>query len=308
MKGLDLSRKFYIECGAPMLNEQFDSVLPYLAVGLVGSGSECLGFDDEVSQDHDFEPAFCIFVPDEIDSKTCFELERAYSKLPRAFLGFERSTVNTGRHGVIRIGDFFKSKTGRRNGELSLSDWFSVPEYSLKEATNGEVFFDNYGLFTEIRKRLSYFPEDIRLKKLAGNLFLMGQAGRYNYSRCIERKDSAAAQMAVFEFVKSALSAIFLLNKTYAPYYKWSFRALNELKCLSELSQPLEYLISSGNSADEAENKARIIEEICASILAQLKVTGLVKSQGGDVQTCAQTVNNLIKDISIRNLHILAAV
>ena len=64
MKGLELCEKFYEEHGEQMLR-QFPDLLPYLAVGVIGSGSECLGYDDDISQDHDFEPGFCIFLPGE---------------------------------------------------------------------------------------------------------------------------------------------------------------------------------------------------------------------------------------------------
>ena len=62
MKGLELARKYYEEYGIPMLENEFPETRKYLAVGLVGSGSECLGYDDKISQDHDFEPGFCIFL------------------------------------------------------------------------------------------------------------------------------------------------------------------------------------------------------------------------------------------------------
>ena len=78
MKGLELSKAFFFEYGKPMLENDFPSLLPHIAVGLVGAGSECLGFDDDFSRDHDFEAGFCIFLPDEttIDRKTAFALER----------------------------------------------------------------------------------------------------------------------------------------------------------------------------------------------------------------------------------------
>ena len=72
MNGLELSEAFYRTHGAPMLQEQFPDLLPLLAVGLTGSGSECFGFDDDLSRDHDFEPGFCIFLPgeDAVDRRT----------------------------------------------------------------------------------------------------------------------------------------------------------------------------------------------------------------------------------------------
>ena len=65
MKGLEIARAYFEQYGLPMLREQFPGLLPLIAAGLTGSGSECFGFDDEISRDHDFEPGFCLFLPDE---------------------------------------------------------------------------------------------------------------------------------------------------------------------------------------------------------------------------------------------------
>ena len=54
MKGLEEARKFYEEAGAEMISRNFGDFENRIAVGLVGHGSECFGFDDEVSRDHDF--------------------------------------------------------------------------------------------------------------------------------------------------------------------------------------------------------------------------------------------------------------
>ncbi|MBE6770440.1 MAG: DUF4037 domain-containing protein [Ruminococcaceae bacterium] len=308
MKGIELCRAFYEEIGAPILKEQFAEVLPSLAIGIAGSGSECFGFDDEVSRDHDFEPAFCIFVPDSLDRKTEFNLERAYAKLPKEFKGFKRqrlAAVGGGRHGVIKIGDFFESKTGRRDGELTLGDWLTLPENSLFEATNGEIFFDNPGEITKIREKLSYFPSDIRLKKLAGHLLLMGQAGQYNYSRCISRGDTAAAQLAVIEFAKSAMNVSFLFHKKYMPYYKWRFRALRGLG-ETQLAESLEFLISSDNKSPN--KKAQIIENICQKAGEMLAGQGLCEKACGEMEALAYAVNDKIEDNKIRNMNILSAV
>ncbi len=313
MKGLELAKRFYDECGVPMLEEKFPSVMPYIAVGLVGSGSECYGYDDDFSCDHDFEPGFCIFLPEEdvVDRKTAFQLERAYAKLPRQFMGMERnliSAVGGNRHGVIRMSDFFEAKTGRRDGALSIDEWFAVPEYALLEAVNGKVFVDPYGEFTRIRGNLCYFPEDVRLKKLAGNLLLMGQSGQYNYKRCLLRGETAAAQLAAFEFVNSALHVIFLLNKTYMPYYKWSFRSLRGLSRLSELFDSLEYLISSGNHSFEAQQKSETIERICTAISDEMRKQSLAVRPDAEMELWAYAINDTISDHRIRTLHILHGV
>ena len=313
MKGLELSEKFYYEYGEKMIKENFAEFEKYLAVGLAGSGSECFGYDDEVSQDHDFEPGFCIFIPDEsiIDSRTEFQLERAYAKLPKEFMGYKRSPLNPvggNRHGVIRISKFFEAKTGDANADIPTVGWFCIAEQFPLEATNGKIFCDNYGLMTQLREKIAYMPEDVRLKKLAGNILLMAQSGQYNYGRCIKRGETAAAQLAVAEFVNTALKVIFLLNKKYMPYYKWTFRALRELEKLNGVYDDLEYLISSGNNEKEAEEKQAMIESVSAQVIAELSAQKLTRVDSPELERHAYSVNDMIKDPEIRNQNILYAV
>lgn len=313
MKGLDLAEKFYKEYGEKMIDEGFSHIKQYLATGICGSGSECMGFDDALSQDHDFEPGFCIFLPDEtiVSSKDEFLLERAYSKLPKEFSGFKRNTLNPvggNRHGVIRISNFFENKTGDKNGEITTKGWFFVSEQYLLEATNGKVFSDNFGLLTSIRQKLSYLPEDVRLKKMAGNLLIMAQSGQYNYSRCINRQETGAAQLAISEFVNATLKVIFLLNKKYIPYYKWVFRVARGLEVLSYLHSDLEYIISSANSEREVKLKNEIIEKISAEIINEIENQKLTRVSSANLESHAYSVNDRIKDPEIRNLHIMYAV
>ena len=313
MKGIEISKAYFNEYGLAMLKNDFPEILPYLCVGLVGSGSDCYGFDDETSRDHDFEPGFCIFLPDEdvIDRRTEFLLERAYAKLPKEFMGLKRSLVSPvggRRNGVIRICDFYLNKIGCSDGNLNVRDWLTVSESYLFEATNGEIFFDNYGEFTEIRNRILHMPEDIRLKRLAGNLLLMAQSGQYNYSRCLSHGETGAAQLAVIEFVKAAMKTVFLLNKKYMPYYKWSFRAMRNLEHFSAFSDSFEYLLTSENDSETAEVKIGVIEDIAGMIIGYLIENNMTKAICGDLEKHAYSVNDSINDPNIRNLNIFAAV
>ncbi len=313
MNGLELSEQFYEAYGKPMLSEQFPDLLPFVAAGLFGSGSECFGFDDGVSRDHDFEPGFMLLLPGEdvVDRKTAFRLERAYSKLPKEFMGFRRSTVapvGGARHGVLRTAAFFGDKVGAEDGILTVSQWLTVPEHALSEATNGKLFFDGYGEVTKIRESLSAYPEDVRKKKLAGNLLLAAQAGQYNYRRCLSHGETGAAQLAVAEFAKAAMHTVFLLNDAYMPYYKWSFRAMRRLKKCALLAETLEYLITTDNEPPLAETKYDMIEDAAADIIEELQNQGLTRAICGDLEKHAYSVNDSIADGGIRNLNIFAAV
>ena len=336
MKGLEIARAYYEQYGEPMLREKFPGLMPFVAAGLAGSGSECWGFDDEISRDHDFEPGFSLFLPGEdvVDRRTAFELERAYAALPKEFMGLRRSLVapvGGPRHGVLRTAEFMTDKVGKADGNLSLMEWLYMPEFSLAEAVNGEIFMDGYGEVAAIRERLRRRPEDVRLKKLAGQLLLMGQSGQYNYRRCLQHGEAAAAQLAAVEFVKSTMAAVFLLNDVYQPYYKWCFRAMRALPKLALTAELLEYLLTTDNEPDTAEEKSRVMEGIAADVIGELREQGLLGelreqgltgtdvnretqgrgltgAVGADLEKYAYMVNDMISDAQVRNMHILAAV
>jgi len=313
MRGLELARAYYERFGRPMLDKQFPGLLPHIAVGLFGSGSECFGFDDDISRDHDFEPGFMLLLPGEdvVSRREAFLLERAYAKLPREFMGVRRGLmqpVGGPRHGVLRTADFFRDKVGSPDGLLTVGQWLNAPEYALAEAVNGEIFFDGSGEVTAIRQRLSAWPEDIRKKKLAGCLLLMGQAGQYNYPRCLAHGEKGAAQLAAIDFARNCMSSVFLLNGVHQPYYKWAFRAMRELPRLSLLAELMEYLLTTDNDGDLATEKQRVIEGAADDVIAQLQRQGLTRADCGDLEKHAWSVNDGIEDGDIRNLHILAAV
>lgn len=64
-KGMEISRMYYEMFGEKMLKEKFPKYFDKITVGLMGHGSECFGFDDTFSRDHDFGPAFCIWLEEE---------------------------------------------------------------------------------------------------------------------------------------------------------------------------------------------------------------------------------------------------
>lgn len=314
MNGLELAEGYYEEFGKPMLESEFADILPYLAAGFVGRGSERYGFDDEVSRDHDFEPGFCIFLPGEdvVDRRRAFQLERAYYKLPQDYGGFKRqqlSPVGGNRNGVMRTGEFYMKAIGSETGELTAMQWLRLPDYALAEAVNGEMFFDNYGEFSKIREKLICMPDDIKLKRLAGNLLVMAQSGQYNFVRCLKHGEAEAAQLACVEFVNAAMKTTFLLQDRYMPYYKWSFRALRGIFGTKDLSKKLSFLLFGDNhDGTVAKQKNDIIEEIASETIEQLKDKKLTAAICGDLEKHAYSVNDMITDSTIRNMNIMIAV
>lgn len=305
MKGIEIARAYYERHGKPVIAEKFADDYNKMAFGLVGEGSECFGFDDDISKDHDFEAGFCIWLTREDWQRFGFELERVYAKLPREFMGLRRSIINPvggKRRGVFVIGDFYDKFLGSESTPKELMHWLSIPPCALACAVNGEVFADGSGEFSKIRAELAQgYPEDVRLKKLAAHIALMGQAGQYNYERCLKRGEYGAAGLALNEFVKHAISAAYLINNAYEPFYKWAFRGMRGLGLLSGLEMPLTGLIGSDRRFDNAE----ITDDVISHIICELRRQGLSREHSTDLERHACSIQNSIKDVHLRNMHIM---
>lgn len=262
ISGLELSKCYYETYGKAMLKEQFPEYADRVAAGLVGHGSECLGFDDMWSKDHDFGPGFCLWLTEEDYEKVGQKMQEAYEALPKAFMGYPARNTSKrggGRVGVLSIPEFYEEFTG--NGA-----WSEMEDEKLAMAVNGEVFDDPLGEFSAIREQLQNgMPFAVWKRRLANAVALTAQAGQYNYGRCKKRNDIVAANLALDEFVGEGMRTAYLLNRRYMPYYKWAWRGLENLERLSELKPLFEQVLSS-----EGERES-VVEEICARLLEELK-------------------------------------
>ena len=308
--GLKLARAYWNEYGKPLIAERYPEYQGRIAAGLVGHGSECYGFDDELSHDHDFGPGFCLWLTDEDYAAIGERLQADYESLPDTFMGFgpksqtARAQGAGRRVGVFRIGDFFESITGYRQAPPAdrPHEWLMLDEPTLAAATNGEVFADPLGAFSKTRQGFKLMPEDVRLSLISRRLGMIAQAGQYNLPRMLQRGDGAAAWCAINEFAEAVASLVFLINTPvsagYMPYYKWRFAALRRLSRrmaarLPDACAQLEDVLRLASAAcfggvgfgeggkgaaPAAKQVVSIVESICAEIVAELGREGLTDS------------------------------
>ena len=302
MKGLELSERYFREFGAPLIERKFRGYQSRIAAGLVGEGSQCYGFDDEISRDHDWGPEFCLWLNRQDYATIGTSLAEELARLPADFEGSGSRRVSEwggGRVGVFEIGEFYRRFTGFDRVPSRLQEWRTIPETCLAAATNGKVFTDPLGEFTTIREGLkAFYPEDVRLKKIASRSMSLAQLGQYNYTRCVQRKEFVAAQYVEAQFCAQVISLVFLLNRQYTPFYKWMHRAVKALPVLGEEMYRLtgEIATSYGHG-----KKARLIDETCALIIAELRRQGLSDSPSDFFLDQAPVVQSRIRDPELRN-------
>ncbi len=304
MKAMELSRRYYEKYCAPRLRAEFPDLVGRTAAGLVGEGSECFGFDDEISRDHDWGAAICLWLDAEDYKNSGDALQKVLDGIARDASEIplrHESPMAAGRSGVLEIGEFYFKHIGFAEGPKTLFDWMRIPEERLATVTNGAVFTDPYGKFTATRNNLlNFYPEDVRRKKLACRLAVMAQAGQYNLPRCLKRKEMVAARLAEAQFINSSVSAVFLLNRRYVPFYKWAHRALRQLPMLGgELAALLDELVVVNDPGKE-----ELVEKSCVLVAEEIWRQGL--SDETDLFLLAQAiaVQNSIEDDTLRGLSV----
>ena len=302
MNGLDIAKAYYQEIWQPLLQDKYAGYESRIAVGLVGEGSQCYGYDDELSRDHDWGAEIYLWLTADDYKSIGADLQNEFHCLPDHFHGYPCNNVTTlaqGRTGVWEIGAFYRKYLAVPHIPDTWQQWLRIPEDHLSVATNGMVFRDDLGEFSRIRQILQQgYPEDVKKKKLARRLLTMAQAGQYNYPRLLQRNAIVAAQLALDEFMQAAISAVYLLNNKYAPYYKWSYKGLAELPQLGQKMQScLQELCSSQYSNRE---KAQTVETICQIVIDELAKKHLSNHNSDFLLEHGYVVHRSISDDTLR--------
>lgn len=304
LNGLERA-EFIFKYSSEFLKEMFPNLYNRSCFALVGTGSECLGFDDSTSEDHDFSSRCQLFL-----NKDDYNLyQENLNKVFKIFLSSLKEKLITENNlikniaenmnlEIISISDFYKYYTLFENGPRTIYEYRKVPMDLLCVATNGKVFMDNLGEFSKIRNRLlEFYPEDIRLKKIAFQLNKMAQSGQYNYNRMLKRDDIVASNIAQAEFVNHYLNLVHLLNRKYMPFYKWAYKSASTLPILGDFTKDKLRKLSNSSIYD----KTKIIEDICSTVVYELNRLGYSNSKIDFLTYQSEEVRKLISDKSLRD-------
>ncbi|MBS4177654.1 DUF4037 domain-containing protein [Lederbergia citrea] len=273
IKGIELSRRFYYEIIEQVISSNFPK-LQYTSA-LIGPGSEVLGFDTEMSTDHDWGPRLFLFLQKN-DMNLVNDIYQVLQKnIPVQFYGY---TVDLKQTVITSLEQFIKRSLAIDiHKDIQLIDWLTFPSQVLAEIVGGEVFCDDTGQLTKLRKQLNYYPYDIWLFQMASIWNRIGQE-EHLVLRSGYMGDELGSSIIGSRIVRDIMNLCFLMERQYAPYPKWFGTAFKGLKCADELL-PMLTNAQSARTWREREDALCKVYEFIASKHNQLGITENMTNQ-----------------------------
>lgn len=292
--GLDLAQAFFSEAVSPILLRH----VPHLeySAGLIGSGSEVLGFDDHMSTDHHWGPRAMLFLHEAVLHARGQQIRSVLAEnLPLSFRGYPTSwsapdptdngnqmlravaegSVNH-RVEAFTLNGFFDRYMGIDTQKpLTARDWLTLPWQKLRSVVAGQVFRDDLGL-AAIRNRLKWYPHDVWIYVLAScwarigeEEHLMGRAGVVG--------DETGSAIIASRLVRDIMRLVFLMERVYPPYPKWFGTAFAQLGCAATLAPILDDVLSA-SSWDQRDARLALAYGHLAGMHNELGITDSLRS------------------------------
>ncbi|MDR2569045.1 MAG: GNAT family N-acetyltransferase [Oscillospiraceae bacterium] len=272
VKGLELCEGFFFEIAKPLLDMYFND-LSYSA-GLIGWGSDVLGYDDEISTDHMWGPRFYLFLDDNDVSKKQEIIDVLCRHLPYKYKGhsvnFSAPDQNDNgvRHqelitegkvspfvSIYTLHEYLSEYLGTSDLEnLTGLDWLSFSEHRLLGLTSGKIFVDGLNIKNTLDK-LRFYPKDVCLYLIASNWSLIAEEQAF-VRRCFDVGDNVGSIMVCARIADRLMRLAFLYCGKYAPYSKWFGTAFSQLSICDDFKHALS---SAVTAADIYEREHHIV-------------------------------------------------
>ncbi|MBQ7432110.1 MAG: DUF4037 domain-containing protein [Lachnospiraceae bacterium] len=290
-KGLEVSRDFFKTDCAKMIREQFPDYADRIGAGKFGEGSDCYGYDDAYSEDHDFGPGCYLWLKEKDAAEIGEALQNAYEACLASYVENHGlvSNLPASRMGVWTEEKLLLHVLGTTKLPQTIEEWLAIPEVHLAEFANGFVFWGTDGKIKEMRQKMMCYPEEVQKVLLAQRVTEFSQNGQYNYRRMANRQDFVAASLMKHAAIHAALRIVCLCNKQYAPHEKWLYRTAKStvwkrLRTVCELCEQAVKL-----PVDAVEETVSLFEQMAEAIYRELCLEGdITPKEGTDLCYLAQ--------------------
>jgi len=276
--GIELNRAFYAEAVRPILEAHFPGVV--YSVGLLGYGSDVLGYDTPQSTDHEWGPRLLLFLADEDYPHVASTIDTALRQhLPPVFRGYSTAFDAADSAGVRRMVEampgaithhvqlftlraFVENMLDRDPDQpLGTMDWLLLPQQHLLEFTAGAVYHDGLGTLDPLRERLASYPHAVWLYLLASQWTRIAQEEAF-MGRCGEVGDELGSRLVAARLARDLMRLCFLMERRYTPYTKWLGTAFAQLACAAQLAPALQAALEAPTWQQREQHLSRAYEAV----------------------------------------------
>jgi len=274
IKGLELNKGFYLDIVKPLLDKKYPDLI--YSAALMGYGSDVLGYDTEVSMDHNWGPRLQLFLDNydiynELNEYLCYELPFQYKNFSTNYSEINYHGIlfmeHTEKHPVnhlIKIStfeDFLKWYSINKITKFTYHDWLSFSDQKLLEVTSGLVFYDGLNKINNTREELKFYPPDICKLRMAVLWGYIWNKKRF-IKRSMEINDFIGLKINVDLIVKHIIKILFYTEEKYIPYSKWLGHAFKELIIYNEVNEILINLLKENIIGRIDEYLTILIEKV----------------------------------------------
>jgi len=291
----ELARLYYLEAVKPILNAGYPDLVH--SAGLIGPGSEVLGFDTEMSTDHNWGPQVVIYLTQADHARFAGELRTTLgNKLPLVFRGWpthfeevpddpdtvvprlaDARPINH-RVWVTTLHGFVSRYLGvDLDREMIVLDWLAIPEQNLRTLAAGAVYHDGLNILEPMRRKLAYYPHDVWLYLLSAQWQRIGQEEPF-VGRTGTVGDDVGSAVIAARLVRDLMRLCLLMERQYAPYPKWFGSAFARLNCAPALTPILQGVLQA-TDWHEREKYLSAAYEIVAAMHNDLSITPPVQAK-----------------------------
>jgi hypothetical protein len=236
-----------------------------------------MGYDTEISMDHNWGPRLQIFVDDYFLIKQIKEC--LSNELPYRYKSFATNFSNKSYDGTTRM-EYSESmpinhlievnlfekyletnyKINKTNN-YSKDDWLKFNDQSLIEITSGEVFYDGLNKLNKTRQELQFYPLDICKLRLAVLWNYIWNKEAF-IGRSIEINDYIGLKIHSCRIVNYLIKILFYLEEKYIPYSKWFGTAFSKLKSFTEMETLINKILNCNKPQEIEINLCVLYEKI----------------------------------------------
>ena len=332
IKGLDLCEGFFFDKAKTILDKYYPN-LKYTA-GLIGYGSDVLGYDDAVSTDHMWGPRFYMFLDEEdIDLKD--EIFKTLSDhLPYTYKGFSVNFtepdmndngvqhpefINAGNVNPLifieTFSDYLTEQLGTDDFDnIKPLEWLAFSEHRLLSLVSGKLFVDGLNIADEINK-IKYYPKDTKLYLIASNWDIIASEQAF-VKRCGDVGDDIGSRIICARIAERLMRLCFLYKDTFAPYCKWFGTAFNKL----DIDDNIKQLISNVLSADNLHKREDYLVEAQKAVAEMHNASELTETVDFTIETYfgrnikvifadkfSEATANKLKDTEFENIPLIGS-